>query len=267
MNILEKQMCDILKNAVENYGVIGTKAEFEAEGTRTDELLRLLEISNKAGAKIGLKIGGCEAIKDLYESKQLGVNYIIAPMVETPYALKKFINAKNLVYSKVESEDTKFLFNCETITTLNNIDEMIKVSKDSERSIDGIVFGRVDFVGSIGLNRDSIESEQITNSVLQVSKKCKEIDIDLIVGGAVSYDARENLRKFKSVHLSRFETRKIIFDSKSLENENLEQALKDAVHFELLWLFNKREYYSNINKEDDKRIDMLEARWRILENQ
>ena len=171
--------------------LLAIKAEFEAEGTRTDELLRLLEISNKAGAKIGLKIGGCEAIKDLYESKQLGVNYIIAPMVETPYALKKFINAKNLVYSKVESEDTKFLFNCETITTLNNIDEMIKVSKDSERSIDGIVFGRVDFVGSIGLNRDSIESEQITNSVLQVSKKCKEIDIDLIVGGAVSYDARE----------------------------------------------------------------------------
>jgi len=144
---------------------------------------------------------------------------------------------------------------------------MIKVSKDSERSIDGIVFGRVDFVGSLGLDRGAIESEKITNSVLQVSKKCKEIDIDLIVGGAVSYDARENLRKFKSVHLSRFETRKIIFDSKSLDNENLEQALKDAVHFELLWLFNKREYYSNINKEDDKRIDMLEARWRILENQ
>ena len=30
---------------------------------------------------------------------------------------------------------------------------MIKVSKDSERSIDGIVFGRVDFVGSLGLDR------------------------------------------------------------------------------------------------------------------
>ena len=125
----------------------------------------------------------------------------------------------------------------------------------------------MDFVGSLDLGRDQIESEEITNCVLQVSKKCKEINIDFIVGGAVSYDARENLRKFKSIHLSRFETRKIIFDSNSLDNKNLEQALKDAVHFELLWLFNKREYYSNINKEDDKRIEMLEARWRILENQ
>ena len=47
-------------------------------------------------------------------------------------ALKKFIKAKNLVYTKVEAEDTNFLFNCETQTTLNNIDEMIKVRKESE---------------------------------------------------------------------------------------------------------------------------------------
>ena len=137
MNKLEKQMCDILKKGIDHYNVVGTKAEFEAEGTRTDELLRLIEISHKAGAEIGLKIGGCEAIKDLYESKQLGVNYIIAPMVETSYALGKFINAKNLVYSEIEAEDTKFLFNCETITTLNNINEMIDTCREFKRSIDG----------------------------------------------------------------------------------------------------------------------------------
>ena len=44
-----------------------------------------------------------------------------------------------------------------------------------------------------------------------------------------------------------------------------ENALKDAVKFELLWLINKREYYSRMYKEDEKRIDMLQARWNILE--
>ena len=91
-----------------------------------------MEIANKSGAKVGLKIGGCEAIKDLYESKQLGVNYIIAPMVETPYALQKFIKAKNLVYSEEEALDTKFLFNCETKTTVNNFEEMIITIKKME---------------------------------------------------------------------------------------------------------------------------------------
>jgi hypothetical protein len=188
-------------------------------------------------------------------------------MVETPYALQKFINAKNLVYSEKEAEDTKFLFNCETQTTVNNFEKMINVCKKNENSVDGVVFGRVDYVGSLGLNRTDIESDTVTEDVLSISKLCKQTDLEFVVGGAVSFDAKNNLKKFNSSHLTRFETRKIIFDAAALSLNTLEKALKDAVHFELLWLFNKREYYSRMHKEDDKRIDMLEARWKILESQ
>ena len=264
MNKYEKKMLDILREGREEFGVLATKAEFEAEGTRTDELLRLLEIANKADVGLALKVGGCEAIRDMLEAKQFGVHYIIAPMVETPYALSKYIAAKDKVYSAEEQEDVSFLFNLETITAFENLEGML-ARASANPGCDGVVFGRVDFSGSIGSGRHGVESERVTASVEAASRACMERGLDFVVGGAVSIDALPNLKRFNAIHLSRFETRKVVFSGDALDLPNLAKALRQAVHFELLWLLNKREYYGLMHIEDQARIQMLEGRWKVLE--
>lgn len=263
MNSHEKKMLEILREGREKYGVLATKAEFEAEGTRTDELLRLLEIANKADVGMALKVGGCEAIRDMLEAKQFGVRYIIAPMVETPYALSKYIAAKDKVYSPEEQADVSFLFNLETITAFNNLKPMLELAA-AKPGCDGVVFGRVDFSGSIGAGREGIESEEVTTAVEAAAKDCHERGLDFVVGGAVSIDALANLQRFKAIHLDRFETRKVVFSGSALESPSLGMALRQAVHFELLWLLNKREYYGLMHREDQTRIEMLESRWQVL---
>ena len=57
---------------------------------------------------------------------------------------------------------------------------------------------------------------------------------------------------------------KVVFNSSSLESDALPIALRQAVHFELLWLLNKKEYYGLMYREDLNRIEMLESRWKVL---
>jgi 2-keto-3-deoxy-L-rhamnonate aldolase RhmA len=265
MNKTERKMVEILTRGRENFGIVSVKAEFEAEGTRLEELLRLVDVARASGLPMTVKIGGCEAIRDLLEAKQIGVRYIVAPMVESAYAASKYVAAKNLVYSADEQQDTDFLFNMETITGFENRESLIAAISETGGA-DGVVFGRVDFVGSMGWARDSINKQQTTDFAIGTAKLCKKADKQLVMGGGVSIESIDALRQVHAIRLDRFETRKVVFDASRALSTDIEEGLVDAVHFELLWLLNKRDYYNGIAHEDEKRIGMLEARWEELKS-
>jgi len=257
VNSYEKQMLEILSRARADFGVVAVKAEFEAEGTRVDELLRLLEIARKADVKVGIKIGGCEAIRDLIECRLYGADYIIAPMIETPYALSKYVAGKDKFYPADEQDDVSFLFNVETRKTYDELEELGEVARKGNV---GMVFGRVDFAGSMGRQRDFVNTDEMISYVCDVASVAKRHNLELVVGGGVSPDSINPLRKVREIRLDRFETRKVIFDAAVLDGNDAARGMELAIEFELLWLKNKRDYYQTIASEDEQRIAMMEKR-------
>ena len=63
MNANGKKMVELLKELRDDYGCVAVKAEFEAEGSRTDEMIMLDEVLNTVNMPLTIKIGGCEAVR------------------------------------------------------------------------------------------------------------------------------------------------------------------------------------------------------------
>ena len=135
--------------------------------------MRLKDITTFVGLPIILKIGGVEAVTDIYNALSIGVKGIIAPMVETPFALSKFLNLIKNMVPEDNAKDIEFAFNLETITAYKNIDEMFEVPDVSILS--GVTVGRVDLTGSMGLGREAINTSSdvynICETILSKTKK------------------------------------------------------------------------------------------------
>lgn len=256
MNLIEDKLVDILKELREKYNVKEVKAEFEAEATRMEELMRLKEIVDKCGLGLIVKIGGAEAITDLYLTQHIGVTGIIAPMIESAYALGKYLAAIRTYIPEEVRRKINFGINVETIQAYTNFDAMLQHPDISLLST--ITIGRVDLSGSMGLARKDINSEAIFTIARDIFQKARSKNMRTTMGGGIAVEAIPFIRRLDGL-LDRFETRKIVFQL-GKDIRKIEKGIFKAVEFELLWLKNKKQYYATIAAEDDVRIKMIESR-------
>ena len=259
MNELERRMVEALQDLRENHHVNGVKAEFEAEGTRLEEALRLKEVVSTAGLGLTLKIGGCEAVRDMYEARVIGVARVVGPMVESPYALSKYLRAVRLAFPADEREQVDMAVNIETITGFENFDEMLGLPEIDD--LDGIVLGRVDMTGSLGMTREDINHARIFEITKELFVKAKAKGLETALGGGVGAETLPFMRALPEGSIDRYETRKVIFACPEGLNGESEKGILKAGGFELMWLKNKRGFYGAISEEDHIRIEMLQSRY------
>jgi 4-hydroxy-2-oxoheptanedioate aldolase len=217
MNSVEREMVEVLHRLKNDYGVIEIKAEYENEGSRQDELMRLKDIAEKVNLPIIIKIGGVEAITDIYNSLTLGVKGIIAPMAETKFAVSKFINAVNTFVAEDNRESIDFAINVETITSYNNIDDIL--SLENINTLHGITIGRVDFTSSMEKDRSFADSDEMLELCTNVFEKAKAKGLKCGLGGAISADSANFIKSLVNQDLiEKYETRKIVYHKDAINN-------------------------------------------------
>lgn len=255
MNKTENRMLDILLELKNEYNVLAIKAEFEAEGSRTDELVKLNEIVFRANMNLVIKIGGCEAVRDLDQCRLLGASGIMAPMIETPYAMEKFMSAAQKVYGD-DIKDIEWIINAETKTCRANFDDILRVGKGF---LNTVSIGRVDLSGSMGLPRSVINGDEIYEATKDLAMRAKDSGCIVNFGGGISLEAIPFIINMFPL-INKFETRKVVFKA-SKDEQQLRTAILKAMEFEILYLQNKCDFYGRMANEDMARMEMLKVRF------
>ena len=222
---MDNKIPEILKELKNDFGAISLKTEIANEIINQEELFALKTLADNAGLTFTLKTGGCEAGNDILTAKNINTSSVVAPMIESDYALKKFINKIFSVYSKEETESLSLYINIETITAFHNINEILSC-KEAE-FITGIIFGRDDMAGSMNIEKEDINSEYLLEIAKDLSLKAKNFDKEFILGGEIRPVCCDFLKKLYLTNLTKYETRKIIFDAnKSFFLKNVQKGIK-----------------------------------------
>lgn len=227
----------------EKYNACGIKVEFESENFSDIELNQIKKLAYDIDIPLVLKLGGFSSFRDLTKAKELSTDVIIAPMVETSYALQKFIKTYADIFFNDEKKP-KLYISIETKTAIENIVEILN-SPYMER-IKGVVFGRGDLADSMNLK--NVEDKKILKIAQVIKEKVASYNKTLTIGGGVT---KKSLDFLNTISPDFTETRKIIF--KGVPNQS---QIEKALIFEQNLILSKK----ILSSYDHERIQKLSKR-------
>lgn len=158
-----------------DFGVFASlKGEFEAEGLSHSDVAAEALFAARNGCDYLVKIGGCEAKGDIHFLADSGITSLVAPMIETPFAMKKYMDAISgfgFVHVGVTIE---------TETAVSNVDEIISAG----RGLTDVTIGRTDLTASF--SGEGVESARTMDMVRKVALAARSAGLKVTMGGSVS---------------------------------------------------------------------------------
>lgn len=242
-------LLELLKS---DYGVTHVKVAMEAEGILPGEILRTKIITMAAGVGLSVKIGGCEALTDTRIAIEHDAEILLAPMIESRFALEKFLDMVGDQYEEEELEETTILINIETLTGSENIADILAASNID--ILDGIVVGRTDLSGALSLT--DVNHPDVLKVTRDVFIEAKKKSLHCMIGGGISDKTIPFLADLGGL-VDGFETRKVVFCNGVASGKGLGEAIHQALKFEYLWYLWRQDTYDRLSQEDGGRIDKM----------
>jgi hypothetical protein len=175
----EIELRSILEKLKAENGLVGIKTGTEVEDMSFGEISMLRRITQGL-LPLHVKIGGPEARNDIRNLLAIGVDGIIAPMIESAYALKNFIGTLRELAPRQTYPTLEKGINLETITAFRNMDAIL--ASEWARELSQVTAARTDLSGSMELPADAPEVMEACGLIVA---RCQEHELRTSVGGAI----------------------------------------------------------------------------------
>jgi 4-hydroxy-2-oxoheptanedioate aldolase len=244
-----------------NHIPIKLKIETESEGALYSDILFMNEIASKLQIPLCVKIGGVEALRDIFEFARFNVHMFIAPMVESTFGASKFISSLKKFKSTYPSIKGALLI--ETCSGLANFSRISSLVADNSDLISQVIIGRTDLSSSFRVDECKSylpDSDEIMNHILTSFSHLKSISPSTLTafGGNINALTISKLTDSLIDVVDYVETRKVVMPTASLRNNPL--ILSKALEFESYYLRERIGYYGHLVNADSARIIQLESR-------
>ncbi len=227
--------------------IISLKGEFEAEGLPRDTVAAEAAFAARNGRPYLVKIGGCEAKSDLRFLMQVGIRSIVAPMIESAFAMRKYMEM--LPQGAFDHVGVTI----ETIDAVRNIEAIL----DAGKYLSEVTVGRTDLTASYG--GSDVNSDETIAMVKTVAGAASKRGLQLTMGGSINAQTIALLQRDEALRaaVACVETRKCVMPvSKFLEDGALAEAF--AVEEALLAL--QLDFHGSIADAARTRAHALRAR-------
>lgn len=223
------------------------KGEFEAEALARETLAAEVIFAARHGVGYLVKIGGCEAKADIRYLHQIGVRQVVAPMIESGFAMHKY-----MAMLPAQAFD-HIGVTVETRNAVERIEELL----DAGAKLTEVTVGRSDLTASFG--GQGVECDETIAMVKHVARAAAKRGLPTTMGGTISAATCAMLKQDEELRglIAAVETRKCVMATERFLEEG---ALSDAFEVEQALLELQSRYHGTIAAAADDRLLQIRAR-------
>ena len=223
------------------------KGEFEAEGLSRDAVASEAAFAARHGVPYLVKIGGCEAKSDMRFLIKQGIRSVVAPMIESPFAMRKY--QEMLPPGAFDHVGVTI----ETADAVARIEPIL----DAGLKLTEVTVGRSDLTASYG--GQSVDCAETVAMVKTVARAARQRGLPTTIGGSVNARTVQLLREDDELRdlVGSVETRKCVM---KIDRFLEPGALEEALAVEALLLDCQIAEHDTLLKAARDRVKMIRAR-------